>query len=149
VSITALQHGIKEMIAHMPMLDDFDPDVRYVLIREYWRAVKTAFKEEWAESKKYTLMRPAAVILLSIIGGTILEMCVRQEKVEVPRMAGYLAQMHSAIDWRADATGEKAFRGKSGFGPMRRLAAQIARDIVDDSGENKIRKLEEQLRHRL
>ena len=91
-----------------------DAELQYVVIRNYWQAVKSVFASEWANPKKSLLLKNVGVWSLSILGATIIDRCMPQHQVDTEHFARYLKQARARFDWSSDATGERAISGMSG-----------------------------------
>jgi DGQHR domain-containing protein len=77
VNFASLQSGVDRTIKKSQYLHDLtDPFAQYVVIRNYWQAVKEAFAEEWARPKEFLLLKNIGVLSLSILGGTIIDRCI-------------------------------------------------------------------------
>src|SRR5205085_827470 len=117
----------------------------YVIVRNYWQAVKTVFAAEWASPKEYLLLRNLGVVSFSILGGTIIDRCVPRHKVNAEDMAFYLRQVRSVFDWHVDATSERAVRGMTGGQASMIVAASMIQELSDETGEAAVRNLQDML----
>jgi DGQHR domain-containing protein len=58
VNFVALKNGVKRTITKSQYLRDLtNPEAQYIIIRNYWKAVKIVFAQEWASPKNYLLLR--------------------------------------------------------------------------------------------
>jgi DGQHR domain-containing protein len=146
VNFASLEGGVKRTINKSQYIHDLtDPEAQYVLIRNYWQAVKEVFREEWARPKDYLLLRNLGVTSMSILGGTIIDRCVPRAAVDVSDMALYLEQARARFDWSKDATGERAVTGMSGNRAALIIAGEMAAELSDPGSSNVIRDLQHRL----
>lgn len=148
VNFVALQTGVNKTLAKSQYIRDFtNPDVQYVVIRNYWRAVKSVFANEWANPKEYLLLKNIGVLSLSLLGGTIIDRCIPRGKHSVADMAAYLHQVKGRFDWSSKASpgDNNTVVGMSGNKAALILAGEMAAELSEPSGENVMKDLQEQL----
>jgi DGQHR domain-containing protein len=146
VNFASLEGGVKRTINKSQYIHDLtDPEAQYVLVRNYWQAVKEVFREEWGRPKDYLLLRNLGVTSMSILGGTIIDRCIPRGAVDVPDMAMYLDQARARFDWSKDATGERAVTGMSGNRAALIIAGEMAAELSDPGASNLMRDLQERL----
>ncbi|TET37062.1 MAG: DGQHR domain-containing protein [Dehalococcoidia bacterium] len=111
------------------------PEVRnkYVIIRTYWSAVATVFSEEWADSKKYLLLRGFGVWCMAILGAEIIDRCFNRgippSQLE-NEMADYLSQTSRDVNWDRK---EGNITHKGGRVGARELADIMKMSLSDES----------------
>jgi DGQHR domain-containing protein len=146
VNFASLEGGVKRTITKSQYIHDLtDPEAQYVLVRNYWQAVKEVFREEWARPKDYLLLRNLGVTSMSILGGTIIDRCVPRGTVSVSDMAVYLEQARARFDWGKDASGERSVTGMSGNRAALIIAGEMAEELSDPGSSNLMRDLQERL----
>jgi len=115
VNFASVQGGIKKLLSKSQYIHDLTvPDAQYVVIRNYWHAVKKVFAEEWAQPKDYLLLKNIGVLSLSIFGGAVMDRSMPKSKVDIDDLAQYIEQARNVFDWRKEATGSRAISGMSG-----------------------------------
>lgn len=139
---TSLQSGINKLIKKSQYIHDFtDPSAQYVLVRNYWLAVKKEFSLEWADSKNFLLHKNIGLLSFSILGGTILDRCIPRKTIGVDDMLFYLKQVHQKFDWGVKGP----IAGMSGNQAALKLAGAMASELTDNSDAKDMRQLQEQL----
>jgi hypothetical protein len=119
---------------------------QYAVIRNYWAAVKIVFAEEWAEPKKYLLLKNIGVWSLSLLGGTIINRCLAQGRAHTSDLVRYLEQTRPRYDWSSDApAGDRSVTGMSGNRAANLIASAMAAELSDDSGVHVMRALQDEL----
>jgi DGQHR domain-containing protein len=146
VNFASLEGGIKRTINKSQYIHDLtDPEAQYVLVRNYWQAVKEVFTDEWARPKEYLLLRNIGVTSMSILGGTIIDRCIPRGMVDVADMAVYLRQARARFDWSKDAAGDRAVTGMSGNRAALIIAGEMAAELQDPGESNLMRDLQAKL----
>lgn len=134
VNFASIQGGTQKLLSKSQYIHDLnDPEVKYILIRNYWNAVKKVFAEEWANPSDYLLLKNIGVWSLSLLGASIIDRCMPQQKVMVDDMAGYLTRCRNTFDWRKDASGPRAVSGMSGNQAALILAGEMAQELSDEN----------------
>lgn len=144
LNFASIQNGVKKMLTKSQYIHDLtDPTAQYVLVRNYWEAVKQVFFEEWANPKEYLLLKNIGVWSLSFLGGTIIDRCVPRGRVGVEDMAFYLRQAQNRFSWQKDEpAGEGVVTGMTGNKAAMIIAGEMAAELSDDTGENVIKDLQ-------
>lgn len=147
VNFVALQTGVNKMLAKSQYIRDFtNPEVQYMVIRNYWKAVKTVFATEWANPKEYLLLKNIGVLSLSLLGGTIIDRCIPRGKHTVEDMAAYLRQVKTRFDWNSKASpSDNTVVGMSGNKAAMILAGEMAAELSEPSGVNLVKDLQDKL----
>lgn len=147
VNFASIQGGVSKMLSKTQYIHDLgDAELQYVVIRNYWRAVKSVFSEEWATPKKSLLLKNVGVWSFSILGATIIDRCMPLHQVDEEHFAHYLKQARARFDWNKDATGDRAISGMSGNKAALIIAAAMAAELTTESGTNSIKELQNRLR---
>lgn len=111
------------------------PELRnkYVIIRTYWSAVARVFSQEWADSKKYLLLRGFGVWCMAILGAEIIDRCfnrgISPSQLE-NEMAAYLSQTSRDVNWDRK---EGNITHKGGRVGARELADIMKMSLSDES----------------
>lgn len=134
VSLAHLRTGVEMMLKRSVKLQDYNDILdKCVIIRTYWNAVKRTFSQEWANPKKYALLRGFGVWAMSIVGADIIDRCLKPNVVWLQleaQMADYLNQVRGIIDWDAS---EGDVKGKGGRLGAAELAGRM-REFLSDEG---------------
>jgi DGQHR domain-containing protein len=150
VNFASIQGGVAKMLSKSQYIHDLgDAQLQYVVVRNYWQAIKTVFSEEWSNPKDYLLLKNIGVWSLSILAGAVIDRCMPIGKVEAKDFARYLTQVRNRFNWSKDATGESAVAGMSGNQAALIIAGAMAEELTDETGSNVIKELQEQLRAQL
>jgi len=134
INLAHLRTSTEMMLKLSIKLRDYkEIEDKCVIIRTYWTAVKRVFSQEWADSKKYLLLRGYGVWSMSIVGADILDRClgprVKWDKFE-DQIAAYLRQIRGVLNWDAKDGDVKGYGGRLG-------AAQLAdkmKEFLSDEG---------------
>jgi len=147
VNFVALQTGVSKTLAKSQYIRDFtNPIVQYIVIRNYWKAVKSVFATEWAKPKEYLLLKNIGVLSFSLLGGTIIDRCLPRGKDSAEDMAAYLRQVKNRFDWSSKAApGDNTVVGMSGNKAALILAGEMAAELTEPSGENLVKELQDRL----
>ena len=147
VNFATIQGGVQKLLSKSQYIDDFnDPEAKYILIRNYWNAIKKVFADEWANPSEYLLLRNIGVWSLSLLGAAIIDRCMPQRKVTIDDMAVYLSRCRNTFDWRKEATGQRAVSGMSGNQAASILAGEMAQELSDE-GAGSFKDLQEVLKN--
>lgn len=146
VNLASLQAGVLKTIKKSQYIHDFtDANAQYIIIRNYWEAVKEVFSKEWSEPKNHLVIKNIGVLSLSILGGTIVDRCIPQKKITVGDMAYYLRQAYPKFDWASNSTGVRAITGMSGNQAAQIIAGEMAILLSDNSVGSEIKDLQDLL----
>lgn len=146
VNFVSLLAGIKKLLGKSQYIHDLtDANAQYALIRNYWRAVKTVYADEWGNPKEFLLLKNIGVLSFSILGGTIVDRCIPQGKVGVADMSHYLKQSRARFNWDQEATGEGAIVGMSGNKAALVIASEMGKELTDETDIASISELQQQL----
>lgn len=137
VNLKSLEGGVKRTLGKSVYIHDLtDLKAHYILVRNFWHAVKETFAKEWREPKDFLILRNLGVLSLSILAGTIIDRCIAHQKVDVADMARYLSQCTTTWDWEAAATGDRSVSGMSGNRAALIIAGRMAEELSDETGIN-------------
>jgi DGQHR domain-containing protein len=150
VNFASIQGGVTKLLSKSQYIHDLgDAELQYIILRNYWQAVKTVFAEEWASPKDYLLLKNIGVWALSILAASIIDRCMPLGRVDVNDFARYLKQARSRFDWSKEATGDRAVVGMGGNKAALIIAAAMAEELTDETGGNMIKEIQDQLRAQL
>ncbi|MDF5733064.1 MAG: hypothetical protein PUP92_35020 [Rhizonema sp. PD38] len=146
-NFVALKNGVKRTITKSQYLRDLtNPLAQYIIIRNYWKAVKNVFAQEWANPKEHLLVKNIGILSLSILAGAILDRCMPRGKVNVEDMVYYLHQAKTRFDWSVSAEpGDHSVKGMGGVHAAMIIAGEMASELSDETGENLMKNLQERL----
>lgn len=148
VNFASIQGGLTKMLSKSQYIHDLgDAELQYIVIRNYWQAVKSVFAAEWATPKKSLLLKNVGVWSLSILGATIIDRCMPLHQVDKEHFARYLSQARARFDWSSDATGDRAISGMSGNKAALIIAAAMAAELTNEGGTSAIKELQDRLRN--
>lgn len=147
VNFASLQGGVGRILGKSQYIHDLtEPEAQYVVIRNYWEAVKQTFDEEWGRPKDFLLLKNVGVLSMSVLGGTIIDRCIARGTADTRAMARYLRQARNTFDWRRDATpGERSVAGMSGNRAVLIIAGEMAKELSDETGQNLVQDLQREL----
>ncbi len=146
VNFASLQAGVHRTLAKSQYIHDLsNPHAQYMVIRNFWTAVKRTFAQEWANPKGHLLLKNIGVMSLSILGGTIIDRCIPRGRVDTEGMSIYLGKARVRFDWDASATGDRSLAGMTGNQAALLVAGEMAAELADEPGSTGIRELEQQL----
>lgn len=146
VNFAALLAGVQRTLGKSQYIHDLtDPQAQYIVIRNFWSAVKQEFAQEWANPKDYLLLRNMGVWSLSLLAGAIIDRSMARGRADIEEMALYVAQARKRFDWSRTATGERAVTGLSGNRAALIIAGEMARELSDEAGTNVILELQSRL----
>lgn len=146
VNFASLLGGVQKTLSKSQYIHDLtDPMAQYVVIRNYWTAVKQQFAQEWAQPKEYLLLRNMGVWSLSLLAGAIIDRSMSRGRADIGEMARYLGQAQRRFDWSRTATGDRAVTGLSGNRAALIIAGEMAKELSDEAGANVILQLQAEL----
>lgn len=146
VSFVTLEGGVRRTLSKSQYIHDLTlPDAQYILIRNYWEAVRSVYREEWDDPKGFLLLKNLGVLAFSIVGGTVIDRCMARGEVEVAGMKQYVEQTVGVFDWSKEATGSNTVAGMSGNRAALLVAGELASDLVDPGESRAVQTLQERL----
>ena len=133
VNLAALRTGTQMILKESIKLRAFsDTGDKCVIIRTYWSAVARTFAQEWADTKKYLLLRGFGIWSMSILGAEIIDRClirhINPSQYE-NEMAAYLQQTRVDVDWDASEGNVRHYGGRVG---ARNLADKMKHSLSDE-----------------
>lgn len=147
VNFASIKGGTNKLLSKSQYIHDLtDPEAQYVIVRNYWNAIKIVFAEEWANPKVYLLLKNVGVWSLSFLGGTIIDRCLPKGNVDIDTIASYLRQVRDTFDWKKAATGDRSVAGMSGNRAAMILAGKMAEELRDETGISTMKELQDKLK---
>jgi DGQHR domain-containing protein len=133
VNLAALRTGTQMILKESRELRQFkDIEDKFILLLIYWKAVAREFAQEWADPKKYLLLRGFGIQSMFILGADIIDRCVSPDIIwsELEdKMVSYLVQTRVDIDWDAKEGNVKHKGGRVG---ARELADKLIACLSDE-----------------
>jgi DGQHR domain-containing protein len=133
VNLAALRTGVQMILKESVKLRAFSEiEPKYVLIRTYWDAVARTFKQEWADPRKYQLLRGFGIWSMSIVGAEIIDRCVTRRITPdqlKDEMNAYLRQIRIDVDWDTTEGNVTGYGGRVG---ARELADKMKQSLSDE-----------------
>ena len=150
VNFASVLGGVSKLLQKSQYIHDLsEPQLQYIVIKNYWQAVKTVFSEEWANYKQYLLLRNVGVWSFSFLGGSIIDRCMPNGKVEAQDFEEYLKQIRHRFDWNKEEKGERAVSGMSGNRAALIIAGEMAEELTDETGSNLMCEIQKRLKAQL
>ena len=147
VNFASVQGGVTKLLQKSQYIHDLgEPKLQYIVIRNYWSAVKKVFSQEWGDYKQHLLLKNIGVWTLSILAGAIIDRCMPRGKVDIEDFSRHLLQVRNRFDWNKDAKGERAVSGMSGNRAALILAGAMAEELTEESGSNLLQSIQDRLR---
>jgi len=133
VNLAALRTGVQMILKESRELREFDQiDDKFVIIRTYWKAVAREFAQEWADPRKYLLLRGFGVQSMFILGAEILDRCIKPSVIWSQledKIAAYLVQTRIDVNWD---TKEGNVKHKGGRVGAKELADKLIACLSDE-----------------
>jgi DGQHR domain-containing protein len=137
ISFVTLESGVKRTLTKSQYIHDLtNPEAQYMLIRNYWEAVKRTFDQEWQDPKEYLLLKNLGVLVFSIVGGTVIDRSMARGEVTPEAMMYYIMQVHEHFDWSREAIGERSVVGMSGNRAALLLAGELTANMLDPDADS-------------
>ncbi|MBL0967704.1 MAG: DGQHR domain-containing protein [Brevundimonas sp.] len=130
IPLRTLRTGIEYMLSRQTKLTAVgDRDAQYVLIKNYFDALRIWVPEAWANPKDYLLLRGAGLWGVCFLGAEIVDRALAKQEFTPGAM---LAILESGRRWDWSRGGD--FQGYSGRGGSTRIADSIIRELRGDDG---------------
>ena len=147
VNFASVLGGVSKLLQKSQYIHDLsDPQLQYIVIKNYWKAVKKVFSDEWGNYKQFLLLRNIGVWSFSFLGGSIIDRCMPKGKVAAQDFEKYLNQVRNRFDWNKDEKGERGVSGMSGNRAALIIAGEMAEELTDETGNNLMREIQERLK---
>ena len=141
VPLRTLHSGIRYLRQRSTKIDRLrDIEAEYLLVRNYWQAVREWVPAAWEQPKKYLLLRGAGLWGACFLGGMVIDLCLEKGKYTVSDM---LQTLESGTSWDWSRQGD--FRGYSGRGGALEIATKVSAEFATESGVS-IKRLAEKIK---
>ena len=141
VPLRTLHTGIRYLRQRSTKIEQLDDiEAEYLLVRNYWQALREWVPAAWDQPKKYLLLRGAGLWGACFLGGMVIDRCLEKGKYTVSDM---LEMLESGASWDWSRQGD--FRGYSGRGGALEIATKVYSEFATESGVS-IRRLAEKIK---
>lgn len=128
IPLRTLRTGIEYMFSRPTKLNaGRNVDAQYILIRNFFRALRDFIPGAWTEYKRYIVLRGAGLWGMCFIGAEVIDRVLSQGKFNPDDM---LAVLRSGKDWDWTNTGD--FQGFSGRGGALRIRDQVVVEFAHE-----------------
>jgi DGQHR domain-containing protein len=129
IPLRGLRTGIQYMLSRTSQLLRLPTvDSQYIVIRNYFNAVKKWQPKAWANPKDFIMLRGAGLWAICFLGAQVIDRALIHDKYTVVDL---LKILNSGRDWNWSKKGD--FVGLSGRGGALEISNRIARYLQDDS----------------
>lgn len=130
IPLRALKTGIHYMLSQPSKLTELPVvDVQYVVIRNYFKAVKEWQPEAWREYAKYIVLRGAGLWAICFIGASVIDKTLSSGKYTTSDM---LKILKSGKSWDWSKSGD--FTALGGRGGAVIIRDMVVSEFTDESG---------------
>jgi DGQHR domain-containing protein len=133
INLAALRTGTQMILKESRGLREFDEiEDKFILLLTYWKAVAREFAQEWADPKKYLLLRGFGVQSMFMLGAEILDRCISPNVIWnqlEDKIVSYLVQTRIDVNWD---TKEGNVKHKGGRVGARELADKLIACLSDE-----------------
>ena len=127
--LRALKTGIQYMLSRSTQLPHLEnTDAQYVVIRNYFNAVKKWQPDAWSNPKSYILLRGAGLWAVCFLGALVIDRALLRQNFDSEAMLNILK---SGREWNWSTKGD--FVGLSGRGGALEIAQRIGMHLKDES----------------
>lgn len=129
IPLRGLKTGIQYMYSRTTQLLRLpNVDSQYIVIRNYFSAVKKWQPNAWSKPKEYIMMRGAGLWSICFLGAQVIDRALIQDKYKIDDL---LKILKSGKEWNWSKTGD--FKNLGGRGGALEISNRIARHIKDDN----------------
>lgn len=122
VNFVALESAVKRLLRG-ETIQTLTPDAKYGVIRNYWQAVATVFKDEWESPRDYYVLKNVGIQALATLGSEVIQRGLFLGPIDPADFAAELEHVRGVFDWHRDrAAGDGGLGGLSG----NRAALEVA-----------------------
>ena len=132
IPLRGLSSGIQYLKSNtkdLQTMSGSDADIEYILIRNYFLALKQWQPKSWEEPHNYLLLRHTGFWGACFLGGIIIDHCINKSKLEVDDMVKLLK---SGKDWNWANDGD--FKGLSGRGGAKEISEIVKKYLPTKAG---------------
>lgn len=101
-SLRMMQKSVRKLLGQAPHLRS-DPDVAYVLISDFWRAVAAVFPDEWSDHRHHLISKGIGLYALMGVLGDIVN-STPVDNLTAENCACRLRDLTGKIDWGTNGT---------------------------------------------
>jgi len=115
ISLDTLKVGVQTLLRESQELvkSEIPFDLKSKAIKNFWRAIKNTFLNEWNKPKTNMLLSYFAYLALSKLGAIVIDRSIRKVNPTIDEMQAQLLGVKNNINWAKDGT-FKGFGGKGG-----------------------------------
>ncbi len=129
-----LQNGIKYMFsASSKIRASSDVDAQYILVRNFFSALKQWLPDAWKKPQEYILLRGAGLWAACMIGAEVIDKVLSNNRFQSEDV---LKVLNSGRTWNWKTDGN--FAGYSGAGGAKKIADTVIRYFKDEDGKSLI-----------
>jgi len=129
IPLRGLRTGIQYMLSRTSQLLRLPTiDSQYILIRNYFNAVKKWQPRVWSTPKDYILLRGAGLWSICFLGAQVIDRALVRDKYKIDDLFKIL---NSGREWNWSKNGD--FVGLSGRGGALEISNRVARYLQDDN----------------
>lgn len=130
IPLRGLDRGVGYILSRSTKLSVLkDADAQYVVIKNYFTALRKWQPEAWDEPKKYILLRGAGLWAVCFIGAEVIDRVLAKSEFDVASMHKVLT---SGTKWNWSNKGD--FQGFSGVGGAQQISNKVTAEFEDESG---------------
>ena len=128
IPLRGLRTGIEYMLTRSTQLPRLaSADAQYLVIRNYFEAVKLWQPKAWSSPKEYILLRGSGLWAICFIGAQVIDRTLMRGNFDVQHMLGILK---SGKDWDWSKKGD--FKGLGGRGGALQISVMVTRKLQDE-----------------
>lgn len=129
IPLRGLRTGIQYMFSRTSQLTRLpNVDAQYIVIRNYFNALKKWQPKAWASMKDYIILRGAGLWSICFLGAQVIDRALLQDKYKVDDL---LKILKSGREWDWSKNGN--FKGLSGRGGALEISKKIERYLQDEN----------------
>ena len=130
VNLSTLKTGLRMLFNRSIKLDDLrEREHRYLVVRNFWSAVKEVYVEEWASPKEYLLLKGLGIYAFSYVAAHVIDRCLVRGLTDVADMAAYVRQTRKVTDWSVNGVD---LRGVTGLVGAKIVGSKLCEVLSDD-----------------
>jgi len=129
IPLRALKTSIEYMLTRSTQLPQLeDAEAQYLVIKNYFGALKQWLPNAWSEPREYIVLRGAGLWAMSFIGAHVIDRLLQNGKFT---QADILKILESGKEWDWSKNGD--FKGFSGRGGALEISKRVTRRFQDES----------------
>ncbi|MCB9502961.1 MAG: DGQHR domain-containing protein [Deferribacteres bacterium] len=128
IPLRGLKTGLQYMFSRTSQLMRLpNVDAQYILVRNYFNAIKKWQPKAWENPKEYLMLRGAGLWAICFLGAQVIDRALIRDKFKVD---DFLKVLQSGRDWNWSRNGD--FKGYSGRGGALEISNKVARYLQDE-----------------